>query len=61
MNRTRAAIAATCVLVAVAGGVYGVWATLDAILTASPLTQFIVGASTAAAGTTMAYLSIKRE
>lgn len=59
MGRIRTAFAATTVAIAVAGGVYGVWAILNAIMSAAPLTQFIVGAAGAGAGVMGAYMSAK--
>jgi len=57
--KVRTAIAAGALGVGVAGVAYGAWAVMYAILTASPMTQFLVAASCAAAGTMAAFASIK--
>ena len=59
IGKIRIAIAAVAIAIAIAGGIYGAWAILNAILSASPLAQFIVGASGAGAGGLAAYLSAK--
>ena len=60
-TRIRTMAAASTVAIASAGGAYGAWAILNAILDASPLTKFLVGVAALSAGTIGAYLSIKGE
>ena len=58
-GKIRTMVTATLVAVGVAGGLYVVWATLNAVLSASSLTQFLVGAASAGAGISGTWLSMK--
>jgi hypothetical protein len=59
MNRLRTALAAAATGIAIAGGVFGVWAVLDYILNAPMLTQFIIASAGSGAGMMAAWVSAK--
>jgi len=59
-EKLRNAVSAVAFGVAAAGGAYVVWAVFNAVLGASPLTQFLIGTAAASTGGMATYVSIRR-
>ena len=59
MSKTKTAIVSAAFGATIAGGAYGTWAIVEAILGASPMTQFLVALGALAAGGMATFVSIR--
>jgi len=58
-EKTKTALTAAAFGAGVAGGAYGGWAIINAILAASPLTQFLVAVGALSAGGMATFLNLR--
>ena len=59
MSKTKTAIVSAAFGTALAGGAYGVWQVAVAIMSANPMTQFLIALGALAAGGLATYGSIR--
>lgn len=59
VGKIRTALAASATAIAAVGGAYGAWAILNAIMSADPLTRFLLAVGGLGAGGMVAYASAR--